>query len=112
MNKYIFTVRFNPPKELSIDSWLKVSLPDGVEAMKVADRLSQAHNKVSIGEKINALISSIQLRMRFNNDIYQHICMVRVPAGTELGIDEFTHLLQMKESEGTLFDFLEESHLF
>ena len=106
--RYLFTVRQTFGKAPAIDSFYELKMPAGItgDQAKVMMKLNKSWCKDEIHNDTRAL-SGMQLRLRFNSDMFQHVCLVRTYS--PISIEDMDHIVAEKHNRDTLMDFLEES---
>jgi hypothetical protein len=106
--RYLFTVRQQFGEPPRVDSFYELSMPAGItgEQAQVMTKLNKKWCKDEIAEDTQAL-HGMQLRLRFNSDMFQHVCLVRTHC--EITCDELDNIITMKNVENKLIDFLDES---
>ena len=106
--RYLFSVRqrFNEVPE--VDSFYEIMVPAGITAdhAKVMTKLKKDWCKEEISKDTQAL-HGMQLRLRFNSDMYPNVCLVRTHSA--ITADDLEHIIQSKYERGEMMDFLEES---
>jgi len=107
-HRYLFTVRQQFGRPPNVDSFYELTVPAGLtsEQAAIMTKLNSEFCKEEISEDTTAL-SGMQLRLRFNSDMYQKVCLVRTYS--ELTAEDLDSMLTMKHNEGKLMDFLDES---
>ena len=107
-HRYLFIVRQQFGEEPIIDSFYKLSMPAGItgDQAQVMTKLNDSWCKKEIAEDTQSL-NGMQLRLRFNMDMYQKVCLVR--STTEIAAEDLEHIIQSKHERGTLMSFLDES---
>ena len=114
MNRYLFTCRMNgfdadTEEAVSVDAFYKVPLRTeqlDYEVCKAQEELlgNPWHDEIqALGSTMNAM----RLRLRFNQDMFQGICMIKTDQ--ELDIDDMECLLRAHSRRGTLNNFLKEA---
>lgn len=111
MSKYIFTVRQRFGEKPQLDTFYKIELPDvflDPEFIAGGEELIPSHIIKQMRE-VKANLRVIELRLRFNIDMFPHVCLVSVK-DMELSRDMFdAYITNMSTDE--LMCFLEESKL-
>ena len=107
-HRYLFTVRQQFGEVPAVDTFYKLTVPQGIttEHAKVMTKLNDTWCKKEIASDTQAL-NGMQLRLRFNADMFPKVCLVRVPG--EISLEVLESILQEKHERGTLMDFLDES---
>ncbi len=109
-HRYIFLVRQNFDVPPHVDSYYKLKTPDGINSdqfqfiKKIKDGFLEQEIQ-SDGEKLRLFT----LRMRFNQDIYQHICLVK--SSVPLTIEELNNIIESKYNDNTLDEFLKNASI-
>jgi hypothetical protein len=112
MKQYIFTVRRNAWESgTEIDSFYEVPLD---ASMYDADILSAQEELLGNPlqpelKDLSQALFAMRLRMRFNPDFYQHLCVVKVDDGLDLDREGLQCLIDTKEKQGILESFLKEA---
>jgi len=73
---------------------------------KIMKKLKEDFIKEEIAEDTSAL-HGMQMRLRFNSDMFQHICLVRTVS--PITAEDLDEIVAMKHSTKELMDFLNES---
>ena len=107
-HRYLFTVRQQFGEEPRVDAFYELKVPAGVtgDQAKIMTKLDKRWCKEEIQKDTQAL-NGMQLRLRFNSDMFQHVCLVRTQH--PITADDLDAIIQMKNTEGTLKEFLDES---
>jgi hypothetical protein len=108
--RYLFTVRQRFGETPVVDSFYRVRIPSGLtgEQAKTMIALKEDYLKEERSEDVNAL-NGMQLRLRFNQDMFQKVCMVSVNG--EIDAEALDIIVAMKHKEGTLAKFLKDASL-
>lgn len=106
--RYLFTVRQTFGEVPAIDSFYELKMPAGItgDQAKVMTKLNKGWCKDEIHNDTQAL-SGMQLRLRFNMDMFQHVCLVRTH--TAINAKDLDRIVAEKHDRNTLMSFLEES---
>jgi hypothetical protein len=106
--RYLFTVRQSFNKDPKIDGFYQITSPSGMsgEEMQMMTVLSPNWKKGQISADTLAL-KCMTLRLRFNSDMFQKVCMVRATA--EIALEDLESYIAMKYNDGDLDKFLNES---
>ncbi len=109
-HRYIFLVRHRPfdNEEPRIDSFYELKMPAGItnSQMKMLSKLDERIYKEELAEDTSTY-NQFDLRIRFNADMYPHVCLVRTTS--PITADDLELIIKMKYRDGTLNDFLAES---
>ena len=107
-HRYLFTVRQRFNKEPIIDCFYKLVTEDGLtnDQMKMWKTLDGDFQKKEIKEDTDAF-SGMSLRLRFNSDMYQDVCLVRTY--DEITAEVLESIIQDKYRTKDLETFLEKS---
>ena len=107
-HRYLFTVRQQFGQPPAVDAFYELRMPAGItgDQAKVMTKLNKGWCKAEISEDTQSL-SGMQLRLRFNSDMYPKVCLVRTYS--EITHDDLNSIVQMKNTEGKLMEFLDES---
>ena len=113
MKQYLFTVRRNSfEREVHTDSLLECPFDTALydpDILRAQEELLGNPLKEELKE-VGRYIHTTRLRLRFNNDIYPHVCLLRVEDDEfELDFETLDAILQSKEDRGVLDDFLKEA---
>ena len=108
MHRYIFLVRQRFGTVPAVDCFYKLVSPSGLSGneMKVMSTLKPGWEAESLKADTTAM-KGMNLRLRFNTDMYQKICLVR--SKSEISAEELDAVIALKHNEGELIPFLEES---
>lgn len=108
--RYIFLVRQTFGDEPQVDAFYQVQSTDYGEMtpdqVKIMETLGA---KYEIAKSDRRAITGMQMRYRFNQDMFQGICMVRTDG--ELSRDVLNVFIKGKHATGELKDWLEESKI-
>lgn len=107
-HRYLFTVRQQFGETPKVDSFYELRVPSGITGDQAAimKKLNKTWCQKEIAEDTSSL-SGMQLRLRFNSDMYPKVCLVRTVC--EIDVETLDSIVQMKNFEGKLMDFLDES---
>jgi len=107
-HRYIFTVRQRFGECPDIDCFHELKVPSGLtgDHAKIMKRLKDDFCKEEIGADTAAL-HGMELRLRFNPDMYQKVCLVRTTM--EITPDELSAVIASKHRENKLKAFLDEA---
>lgn len=107
-HRYLFTVRQGFGEKPSVDAFYELKVPAGitVDQAAIMTKLNNKWCREEINEDTSTL-NSMQLRLRFNTDMYQKVCLVRTRS--EITAEDLDSILEMKVHENTLMKFLDES---
>ena len=108
MNKILFTVRYGNPLDddflVSLDTFFPVKVTDDewdlilrFDALKELAVIPPEINKMF--REISSYFSGTEMRLRFNTDMHQHICLVALPEDVELDRDGLQAILDSKTRE-------------
>lgn len=107
-HRYLFTVRQGFGLDPCVDTFYELQVPTGItgDQAMVMSKLNPSFCKEEIAADTQAL-NGMQLRLRFNQDMFQRVCLVRTctPISAEL-LDD---IVANKHRDGRLVSFLEES---
>jgi hypothetical protein len=108
--RYLFLVRQRFGTEPFVDSFYQLTVPPGItkDQARVMGVLNPEFCKEELANDGRAM-KGMELRMRFNTDIYQNICLVRtaVPITAEM----LDLIILEKHRNGTLDRFLNEAKI-
>ena len=109
MHRYLYTVRQRFGQAPELDTFYEVTIPDGVtgEQAKIMNTLSDGKFCTKEIETDNNAMRGISMRLRFNSDMYQSICLVK--SECELDAETLEMVIAAKHIEGTLMKFLDDS---
>jgi len=107
-HRYLFTVRQQFGQPPAVDSFYELQVPSGITGSQAAimKKLNEEWCKDEISEDTRTL-HSMELRLRFNADMYPKVCLVRTTC--DIDREELDGIIIMKNVEGKLMDFLDES---
>jgi len=107
-HRYLFTVRQQFGKTPAIDSFYELTVPPGItgDQAQVMIKLNATWCKNEM-EKDTSALKGMQMRLRFNSDIYQHVCLVRTESS--ITAEDLDSIVAMKHDEGKLIEFLDKS---
>lgn len=107
-HRYLFTVRQQFGKPPKVDSFYQLRVPSGItgDHAAVMKKLNKDWCQSEISEDTQSL-NGMQMRLRFNSDMYQKVCLVRTHC--EITAEDLDNIIAMKNGEGILIDFLDES---
>ena len=107
-HRYLFTVRQTFGGVPNVDAFYELKMPSGItgDQARVMTKLNKSWCKKEIQNDTQSL-SGMQLRLRFNSDMFQHVCLVRTYS--PISADDMDHIIVMKHKENELMEFLEES---
>jgi len=107
-HRYIFLVRQQFGKDPALDSFYKLVSPSGMtgDEIKMMTILKEDWEKESLKADTSAF-SGMDLRLRFNSDMFQKVCMVK--STVDLSYDDIDMYIKSKHITGELMEFLEES---
>jgi len=103
--RYLFIVRLRFGEDPIVDSFYKLVSPSGLtgDQMKIMTILKPDWEKESLKSDASTL-RSMDLRLRFNQDMYQRVLMVR--SEVELTAEDLEMYLIMKHKDGKLLETL------
>jgi len=107
-HRYLFTVRQQFGETPAVDAFYELTVPPGItgDQAQVMTKLNEEWCKKEMKDDTSAL-SGMKIRLRFNSDMYQHVCLVRTQC--EITAEDLDNIIQMKNVEGKLMEFLDES---
>jgi hypothetical protein len=107
-HRYLFLVRQRFGEIPELDSFYELSVPSGTtqDHARVMVKLDKDWCKEQITSDTQAL-SGMQLRQRFNTDMYPSVCLVRTTC--EIEREDLNHIIAEKHRLGELMAFLDES---
>jgi len=107
-HRYLFTVRQGFGKKPVVDCFYEVKSPGGITGaeLKTWQAINPDWEKESINSDSHAL-HGMELRLRFNSDMYQHVCLVK--SAVEISGDDLELIIELKHSDDTLMEFLQEA---
>jgi len=107
-HRYLFTVRQQFGETPAIDSFYELTVPPGItgDQAQVMTKLNEEWCKEEMKNDTSAL-NGMQLRLRFNSDMYQKVCLVRTEF--DITVEELDSIVAMKHNEGKLIEFLDKS---
>ena len=105
LHRYLFIVRLRYGEDPKVDSFYKLVSPSGLtgDQMKVMTTLKPDWEKESL-KSDSTTLRSMDLRLRFNQDMYQHVLMVR--SQVEMTAEDLEMYLIMKHKDGELIETL------
>lgn len=108
--RYLFTVRQQFGEEPNVDSFYELKVPAGItgDQAKVMTKLHPDWCKSEISEDTQTL-RGMELRLRFNSDMYQRVCLVYT--SSPIDADDLDNIIKSKHREGSLKTFLDEAAL-
>lgn len=108
--RYLFIVRQEFNEVPAVDSFYELQVPAGLTSdhAKVMTKLNEGFCKNEISQDTSAL-NGMQLRLRFNQDMFQKVCMVRT--ATPIDADDLQSVINIKFKRGLLANFLKDSSL-
>lgn len=106
--RYLFTVRQEFGDEPSVDAFYEMQVPAGItgDHAKVMRRLKENWCDDEIRNDVRSL-EGMRMRLRFNSDMYQHVCLVRTTS--PITADDLDGIVKAKHTLGELKEFLDES---
>lgn len=107
-NRYLFTVRQQFGEEPNVDTFYKVKIPPGLSGSEadMLQTLKPGWYEKEINED-SRTIQGMELRLRYNSDMYQRVCMVTCEA--EIDADMLDTIIKQKHRDGILKEFLDKS---
>ncbi len=110
VNRYLFLIRQKFGGDPYVDSFFKVRTPDGLnsEQMKVMTKLKEDFCSDEL-KADSAAYQGMELRLRFNTDFYQHICLIR--SEVEITAEDLDMIVTERHRIGKLTEFLDESKI-
>jgi len=110
LNRYLFTVRQPFNESPHVDCFYKVASPSGMtsEQFKVMSTLKPGWESESLKADTNAM-HGMEMRSRFNSDMYSKICLVRTDIGIDLTAEMLDDIIESKFKQNILGKFLDES---
>lgn len=107
-HRYLFTVRQRFNEVPVVDTFYELRVPAGLtgDQAKVMKKLKEDFIKEEIAEDTSAL-HGMQMRLRFNSDMFQHVCLVRT--ASPITAEDLDRIVEMKHSTKELMAFLKES---
>jgi hypothetical protein len=109
-HRYLFTVRQTFGEEPHVDCFYKLRAPAGLteEQAQIMKKLHKTWMQDEINEDTSSL-SGMELRLRFNQDMYQWVCLVRTTC--EITAEDLDLIIKQRQRDGKLKEFLDESAL-
>jgi len=107
-HRYLFTVRQRFNEMPKCDSFYELQVPAGLtsEQAQIFKRLNENFCRDEISADTTAL-NGMSMRVRFNPDMYQRVCLVRTTA--EITAEDMDVIIEEKHREDALTTFLDES---
>lgn len=108
--RYVFLVRQQFNKEPSMDSFYQLTVPPGLsgDQARIMVKLNPDFCRNEIRQD-NEAMKGMSMRMRFNTDMFQNICMVKTTS--PISATELDSYVKMKCRDGELDEFLNESKI-
>ena len=109
-NRYLFLVRQRFGEDPHIDSFYELRSPNNVtiDTVKVMQGLKPDWEMTNIKED-SITMESMALRIRFNTDMFPHVCLVK--SSSELTVDDLEMIVVSKFKTNELTDFLKEARV-
>jgi len=109
-HRYIFTVRQRFNEVPVCDSFYELQVPVGLtgDQAKIFKKLNENFCKEEISADTTAL-SGMKMRLRFNQDMFQHVCLVRTKM--PITAEDMDVIIMAKHQEKELGEFLDESSI-
>ena len=106
--RYLFTVRQQFGEQPKVDSFYELTVPAGItgDQAEIMTKLNKEWCNDEIRADTEAL-KGMKIRLRFNSDMFQKVCLVRT--NFEIDAEDLDSIIVMKNIEGKLIKFLEES---
>lgn len=103
--RYLFLVRQPFGKSPQVDSFYQLTVPPGLtgEQAQIMTVLNPDFCQKELSQDGNA-IKGMSLRLRFNTDIYQKICLVKTTR--PIDAETLDAIIVNHHREGTLMEFL------
>ena len=107
-HRYLFLVRQGFNETPHVDSFYKLTTPNmTVNELKMWSALGTSYDETMRAD--SHVFTGMELRLRFNTDMYQHICIVR--SEVEINVEELDLVLELKQKENKLNEFLENAKI-
>ena len=108
LHRYLFTVRQRFDQDPVVDCFYKLVSPSGLstDEMRMMTTLKPGWEAESLKADTSAL-SGMQMRLRFNSDMYQKVCLIRTES--EFTADDLSNYLLMKFKDKELTAFLDDA---
>lgn len=107
-HRYLFTVRQRFDESPIVDAFYELTVPPGVTTAHAEVMVKLNENWCAVEMKADtAALNGMQLRLRFNSDMYNNVCMVRTQS--EITAETLNDIIAMKSADGALMEFLNDS---